>query len=67
MSIIISKSKIRCSACGKQYYLIEECYPMRDKDELQCEQCGYILKKWNAAVTYYLEDFPNDNETGMTT
>ncbi|MCR5171931.1 MAG: hypothetical protein K6B73_03585 [Treponema sp.] len=51
----ISKSEITCKNCGEKYYLIEESYPMRDKDKLFCEKCNYILKEWDAAVVYSLE------------
>ena len=46
----ISKTIITCKNCGEKYYLIEESYPMREKDKLPCEKCGFILKEWNAAV-----------------
>lgn len=51
----ISKTIITCKNCGEKYYLIEESYPMREKDKLPCEKCGFILKEWNAAVIYSLE------------
>lgn len=50
-----SKTIITCPKCGIKYFLIAEDYPMRDKDKLFCEKCGYILKEWNAAVIYSLE------------
>ncbi len=50
-----NKEIITCPKCGEKYYLIEENYPMRDKDKLYCEKCDYILKDWDAAVIYYLE------------
>ena len=51
----ISKTIITCKSCGEKYYLIEENCPMRDKQKLPCEKCGFILKEWNAAVMYSLE------------
>ncbi|MDY5764385.1 MAG: hypothetical protein SPK10_06315 [Treponema sp.] len=51
----ISKRLITCKNCGEKYYLIEENYPMRDKDKLPCEKCGFILKNWDNAVIYSLE------------
>ena len=51
----ISKTIITCKNCGEKYYLIEENYPMRDKDKLPCEKCGFILKNWDNAVIYSLE------------
>ena len=50
-----NKTPIKCPNCGKQYFLIEESYPMRDKDKLPCEKCGYILKEWDGGVVYSLE------------
>ena len=38
----ISKTIITCKNCGEKYYLIEESYPMREKDKLPCEKCGFI-------------------------
>jgi len=32
----ISKTIITCKNCGEKYYLIEESYPMRDKEKLFC-------------------------------
>ncbi len=56
----MSKIKILCPKCGAQYYLIGENYPMRDKDKLPCEKCGYILKEWNGGVIYSLEHLPDN-------
>jgi ribosomal protein S27AE len=60
-----SKNIIICPKCGIRYFLLEEDYPMRDKDKLSCEKCGYILKEWNAAVLYSLEKI-TDKEKNET-
>lgn len=52
---MVSKTQITCPKCGEKYYLIAEDYPMRDKDKLPCDKCGYILKEWNGGVIYSLE------------
>lgn len=52
---MFSKTQITCPICGEKYYLIAEDYPMRDKDKLPCDKCGYILKEWNGGVIYSLE------------
>lgn len=62
MLVITSKIKIICPSCRKEYFLIEESYPMRDKDKLHCKECGYLLKEWNASVTYSLEPVLNKEE-----
>lgn len=63
----ISKTIITCKNCGEKYYLIEESYPMRDKDKLTCEKCGFILKEWDAAVIYSLEPFSNKEDKIIST
>lgn len=57
-----SRTKIICPNCGKKYYLIEEDYPMRDKDELHCDKCNFLLKEWNAAVIYCLEECSDEED-----
>lgn len=52
---MVSKTQITCPKYAEKYYLIAEDYPMRDKDKLPCDKCGYILKEWNGGVIYSLE------------
>jgi len=39
-----------CSKCGAKYKIIEQDYPMRDKDIIQCDFCQNIIHRWNGGV-----------------
>lgn len=57
-----NKTTIICPNCGEHYYLIEESFPMRDKDKLPCKKCGHILKEWDGGVIYSLETISDDKK-----
>lgn len=43
---------MKCENCGTEYEIENQDYPMRDKDSIKCEFCGYTLLEWNAGVIY---------------
>ncbi len=43
---------IKQCKCGAKYKLIEHSIMMRDKDSLECDDCGEELIKWNGGCFY---------------
>lgn len=47
--------EITCKKCGTKYKLIEQSYPMRDKDSLSCKFCESKVFSWNGGVICSIE------------
>lgn len=41
-----------CPHCGSTYEVTETKLTHRDKDSINCQVCGKMLKEWNGAVSY---------------
>ncbi len=52
---------ITCPACGAKYELFEHKLTMRDKDSIECENCGEQLIRWNGAVMYSIKKIDRIN------
>ncbi|ADE10583.1 hypothetical protein Slit_0341 [Sideroxydans lithotrophicus ES-1] len=48
----ITESLITCSTCGATYRLTMTRLTFRDKDSINCEVCGALLKNWNEAKSW---------------
>ena len=36
-----------CDNCGAVYNVIEESYPTRDKGQIKCTYCGFVVHEWD--------------------
>ena len=41
-----------CEKCSSKYELTEHKLPIRDKDSLECDICGYKLHSWNGGCLW---------------
>lgn len=47
--------EIACEQCGAMYRITGHHSPMRDKDSINCRECGNELLRWNGSTWYTAE------------
>lgn len=47
--------ELACEQCGAVYRITEHHSPMRDKDSINCRDCGSELLRWNGSTWYTAE------------
>jgi hypothetical protein len=49
-----SHGSIKCRGCGMEFVLKSQSQPMRERETLNCPKCGYELRSFNAARSYWV-------------
>lgn len=56
----ITKTKISCPHCGKEYIEIEQKQPMRERGTFKCYKCKGVIRSWNGGVDFDYHEVPED-------
>ena len=54
----------QCDGCGAKYRVFERSVPFRDKDSIDCQECGSELLSWNGGIVYRVEFICRPSTTG---
>ncbi len=50
-----SSGNYTCPKCKSEYRIHQGHVPMRDKDQINCDICGDLIKRWNGSRVFNAE------------
>ena len=53
---------VKCPKCGTIYELKKHHSPSRDKDSIECYECGETIISWNGGLYYTVESKQKENK-----